>query len=112
MEEMEKSLRVFFGIIALLLFSQVIGSGLSNGNIWLLMFSAVIIFSGILGFIDKLDKIVMMLDVIILVGTIITWVIFSKTWPLYLLYVAYSVAQFVLSWYWIRHEDENDEKDA
>lgn len=62
-------------IIALLLFSQVIGTGLDSSNYWLLTFSAVIILSGIVGLIKNLEKIVLVLDIIILIGTIISWAI-------------------------------------
>lgn len=113
MKEIEKSLRVFFGIIALLLFSQMIGTGLYSGNILLLMFSSIIILSGVLGFFSKLDKLVMVLDIIILISIIISWVILGGAWPLYLLYILYAVVQCVLSWYWVRHRvKEEEDEDA
>ena len=112
MKELEKSLRVFFVIIALLLFSQVIGTGLDSGNYWLLIFSAVIILSGVVGLVKNLEKIILALDGVILVGTIISWVIIGGAWPLYLMYLVYGLAQGVMSWYWMKHENEDDEKDA
>lgn len=112
MKEIEKSLRVFFGIIALLLFSQVIGTGLAGGNILLLIFSGVIILSGILGFFNQLDKVVIILDIIILIGIIISWVILGGAWPLYLMYILYAVVQSIMCWYWNKHRIDNDEEDA
>lgn len=112
MEEIEKSLRVFFGIIALLLFSQVIGTGLAGGNVLLLVFSGIIILSGILGFFSQLDKVVIALDIVILICIIISWVILGGAWPLYLMYILYSVVQGLMSWYWSKHQVDKDNEDA
>lgn len=111
MKEIEKSLRVFFGIIALLLFSQVIGTGLYSGNILLLIFSGIIILSGILGFFSKLDKLIIVLDIIILLSTIISWVMIGGAWPLYLLYLIYAGVQCLMSWYWNKHKNDEDEEE-
>lgn len=112
MKELEKSLRVFFMIIALLLFSQVLGTGLDSSNYWLLAFSAVIILSGIVGLIKNLEKIVLVLDITILIGMIISWAILHGAWPLYLMYLVYGVVQAWMNWYWMKQCKEDNEEDA
>lgn len=105
-------MRLFFMIIALLLFSQVIGTGLASGNYWLLAFSVVIILSGIVGLIGKLDMVTLVLDGVILIGTIISWVIIGRAWPLYLMYLVYAIAQGLMSWCWMKQNKEDNEEDA
>ena len=97
MKEIEKSLRYFFLIIALLLSSQVFGSSVSqNGSFFYAIFAIIIFGSGITGLFRKCDLITAGLCNRILLVVIVFCVIMPQLWPLYLLYFAYCLTDGIM----------------